>query len=724
MGFYGKAAAALAIAGLLITGCTSQDGGLSWDDANLLADDELPKYFNSGPVLAHTDHDEALTRLEHHQNVIALRAYSYTVSDNPAIHRPLTSLAGFVPSKVTPKTDPVPPPPLLGDPPDRWDWREQGAGLPPVRDQGMCGSCWAFSTVAALEAAVAVFDGDHVDLSEQHLIDCNTQGFGCGGGMYVHEMHQDPGAISEGDYPYRGNDGACASTGLPRPHKIESHATLPTGDIEAIKSAIYLYGSVSTAMAAGCGSIPGYSGGVYDSTECNNAMQDHAVSLVGYDDTVTHAQGSGVWIVRNSWGPSWGESGYMRIAYGVANLGTYMPNYVVYEPLDPTDTDEDGIIDIRDNCPNDVNADQLDADLDGDGDACDSTFDPIEHTVSLSDDDSRSIALGFAFPFFGESYSDVYVNSDGNLTFNQPDAESIARDEIRFLTGPPRIALIYADLNPSGAGSVTFLKEDPDTLTINYNGVPEYSRSGAGGSNSASVTLHSSGSITIHVSANSLTGTEPKCIVGVTRGGAGTSASETDISSAAPGPLSYEGASAVYEVFSGGEAFDLTDVTVTFSGTADSNMPPTASIDASVISGDAPLEVSFSGQGSDGDGSITSYHWDFSDGTQSAEQNVDKTFETDGEYPVTLTVTDNQGGRGTANVTIYVGCEPPPDGDSDSDSDDDRGPGLLPMGSDDTMFATCAVTGPRRGSAGDATKEAATVFLLVSLAILGMRRRN
>lgn len=714
----------------VVAGC-SQDGMPEGFAGGLARD---LKYFDSGPVLASLDRAVAADRLAHHKRLIDVRGYSYTVGDNPAMHRDLSQLAGLARPDVVPKGDEAPLPPLLGDPPERWDWREQGRGLPPARDQGTCGSCWAFSTVAALETAVAAFDGEHVDLSEQYLVDCNTMGYGCGGGFYVHEMHENPGAVWERDYPYTAYDGSCRASGLERPYKILRSGSVEAGNIAQIKQAIYQYGSVSVSMNA-CGSIPGYTGGVYDSTECNWGVTNHAVSLVGWDDTVTHAQGRGVWIMRNSWGAGWGEDGYMRVAYGVAQVAEVDATYVEYEPTDPTDTDEDGVIDLRDNCPEIDNADQLDADLDGQGDACDSSFDPIERSLTLADDDSQSIALGFEFPFFGETYTEVNINSDGNLTFGSADSQSEARSQQRFLTGPPRIAVLYADLNPSNGGSVTYRKDDESTFTVTYQGVPEYTRSGGGGANTAEVRLHASGLIEVTIEANTTSGNDPRCIVGISRGGAGNSASESDLSGESSGTISYEGTTAVFETFSASDSFDLTSVALSFSGTVEPNMAPSASIGASLLSGEPPLEVSFSGRGADEDGEVIAYHWDFGDRTVSDKQTTTKVFEYEGQYTVTLTVTDDQGGTGTATTVIVVGEGVPEtdggtDGDTDSDTDSDdpggEGPGGGVPASGEGPISTMVGYGACSAAPASASAPGAALWVLLGLAAasaLGRRAR-
>lgn len=709
----------LTVCSLGTVACTADD---PLADALIDALEGDGKYHDPGPLLAHTDDLEVQRRLDYHREVIAVRGYSYRVSDNPAMHRDPAHLHGLVrPSKV-PKGDTPAPPKLYGDAPERWDWREQGVGLPPPQNQGSCGSCWAYGTTNPLEVAVAIFDNEHVDFSEQHMVDCNTEGSGCWGGYFVPEMIQEPeGAIFEHDYPYEARNGSCRSAGLERQYSIKSWGSVPGGDIDAIKTAIWQYGAVGVTMSS-CGSLPGFSGGIYDSSECNRTSTNHIVTLVGWDDTLTHRQGRGVWVLRNSWGTGWGDGGYGLFAYGVARVAEDAI-FVEYEPLDPTDTDEDGVIDLRDNCPEVVNPTQLDADLDGAGDVCDPTFDTVERALSLADDDSRALHLGFEFPFFGREYSEVYVNSDGNLTFSAGDSLTETRDQSRFLTVAPRIAVLYADLNPSSGGEIRFRKENPNVLTIIYSGVPEFSRSGGGGSNTAEVTLDSSGRISITVTSNTLTGSEPTCIVGISAGGAGNSEPESDLSAVAGRTIAYEGTGAVYEVFSGGETFDLNGTTLTFAATAEPNHPPMAAIEATPRSGPAPLEVQLFGNGSDDDGAVVSYHWDLGDGTTSEAPELTHVFDVEGTYEVTLTVTDDMGDVGSASTTIAVGSDLPPDDEPDPEDDeyptDDDGESDIDPFDDDNDYdepsptrtpagvmgmrgsgCTVSPSTPRRGTAG------------------------
>jgi inhibitor of cysteine peptidase len=217
--------------------------------------------------------------------------------------------------------------------PSAFSWCDQGA-CTPVRNQGGCGSCWAFSTVAPLESNILYHGGVTRDLSEQYLLSCNSNNWGCDGGFFAHDYHQwkylegepGPGAVYEADFPYTGHEDACNP---PHTHheKIVDWEYVGSGTppIADIKQAILDYGPVSVAIYIR-DDFRYYTGGVFLSDE--NGTPNHAVVLVGWDDS----QGpSGIWYLRNSWGPSWGESGYMRIGYGISSVG-YAANYVIYDP--------------------------------------------------------------------------------------------------------------------------------------------------------------------------------------------------------------------------------------------------------------------------------------------------------------------------------------------------------------------------------------------------------
>jgi hypothetical protein len=218
--------------------------------------------------------------------------------------------------------------------PSSYNWCDD-PGCTPVRDQGACGSCWAFGTVGPLEQAILIQDSSSKDLSEQWLVSCNTDGWGCDGGWWAHDYHISPGSVYEADFPYSATDEPCG--GDYTYHEtiddwvfIGTENSVPSTD--AIKQAIMDHGPVSSAVCVNT-EFQLYDGGVFNPRRPCNSI-NHAIVLAGWDDT------KGAWLLRNSWGPDWGEDGYMWIAYGKSYVG-YSANYVVYGGgTEPTPTPE------------------------------------------------------------------------------------------------------------------------------------------------------------------------------------------------------------------------------------------------------------------------------------------------------------------------------------------------------------------------------------------------
>ncbi|MBN1164678.1 MAG: T9SS type A sorting domain-containing protein [Candidatus Krumholzibacteriota bacterium] len=201
-----------------------------------------------------------------------------------------------------------------------FDWRTN-EGTTPARDQGpVCGSCWAFAAVGQLEGHARIYDRKILDLSEQQLIDCNTFGDDCDGGNHWHayEIFRDYGAVDEGCIPYRESDGfAC------RQESCEIHAriggySVVKNNVFSIKQAL-LKGPVATVLYVD-DLFHDYVDGCYD---VDNMLYepDHAVLIVGWDDT--QCGGQGAWICKNSWGTDWGIDGFFYIKYEVSWIGYY-----------------------------------------------------------------------------------------------------------------------------------------------------------------------------------------------------------------------------------------------------------------------------------------------------------------------------------------------------------------------------------------------------------------
>jgi C1A family cysteine protease len=270
------------------------------------------------------------------QREIMAKGHSFTVGYSPAMEYSIPQLCGLVKPNdwrnhaIFEKMEAY----LTALPPS-FDWRDLG-GDTPVRNQGGCGSCWAFGTVQPLEILLSARCGKVVDLSEQYLVSCNENGYGCGGGWFAHGYHEwyvpatmdetDAGAVLEVNFPYQAANVACNGPHA-HPYKINAWyyiAGYTVPSVAAIKQAIQNYGPVAASVCVGS-AFQAYSSGIFDYQETCSGDVNHAVTLVGWNDDL--GTDNGYWILKNSWGSAWGESGYMRIRYGVSKVG-YAANFV------------------------------------------------------------------------------------------------------------------------------------------------------------------------------------------------------------------------------------------------------------------------------------------------------------------------------------------------------------------------------------------------------------
>ncbi|KAH0788832.1 cysteine protease 8 [Histomonas meleagridis] len=195
--------------------------------------------------------------------------------------------------------------------PDNFDWRDKGA-VCPIKDQAQCGSCWAFSAASAAESAWFIANNELISLSEQNLVDCVTSCYGCNGGWpyktYDYVIKKQGGQfMREDDYPYTGTDGSCQWDSSKGVIKIKSYVKISSGDEDDQKEKIYQYGVASICIDASQWSFQMYQSGIYDEESCSSYRLNHAVNAVGYGVQ----DGTPYWIVRNSWGTSWGDKGYI-----------------------------------------------------------------------------------------------------------------------------------------------------------------------------------------------------------------------------------------------------------------------------------------------------------------------------------------------------------------------------------------------------------------------------
>ncbi|CAH1963340.1 unnamed protein product [Acanthoscelides obtectus] len=214
------------------------------------------------------------------------------------------------------------------DLPTAVDWNQKGA-VTKVKDQGTCGSCWAFSAVGALEAQHLQTNGSLLDLSAQELVDCADATYGnmgCAGGLMDNAFNfvKVKGILTEKEYPYKGISDYCRQK--QEGFKIQSYVDVANQDEKVLAKAVAQVGPVSCAMDASY--IQLYSHGIIDrSCGCDNARYslNHGVLVVGYGEE----NGVQFWLVKNSWGTGWGEDGYFKLrkddknTCGIATLSSY-----------------------------------------------------------------------------------------------------------------------------------------------------------------------------------------------------------------------------------------------------------------------------------------------------------------------------------------------------------------------------------------------------------------
>ncbi|XP_029938416.1 cathepsin L1 [Salarias fasciatus] len=214
---------------------------------------------------------------------------------------------------------------------DGWfvDYRSLGY-VTEVKDQGYCGSCWAFSTTGAIEGQIYKKTGQLMSLSEQNLVDCSKAygTYGCNGAWMAnaYDYVVSNGLQATDTYPYTSVDTQpCYYDSRLAVAHIKDYRFIPKGDEQALADAVATVGPITVAVDADHSSFLFYSSGIYDEPNCNPNNLSHAVLLVGYGSE----GGQDYWIIKNSWGTSWGEGGYMRMirdgrnTCGIASYALY-----------------------------------------------------------------------------------------------------------------------------------------------------------------------------------------------------------------------------------------------------------------------------------------------------------------------------------------------------------------------------------------------------------------
>merc|ERR1712000_126023 len=199
--------------------------------------------------------------------------------------------------------------------PSSVDWRKEGA-VTGVKNQQQCGSCWSFSTTGNIEGQWKLAGHDLVSLSEQQLVDCDKVDQGCNGGEMADGFRYSikNGNMLESEYPYKARDGTCHYDSSKVVARISSWEQVSDDETQM---AAYCAKNGPLSIGINAGPMQLYGGGIANPRFCNPNALDHGVLIVGYGEE----SGTDYWIIKNSWGKSWGEEGYYRIVRGTGKCG-------------------------------------------------------------------------------------------------------------------------------------------------------------------------------------------------------------------------------------------------------------------------------------------------------------------------------------------------------------------------------------------------------------------
>jgi len=274
--------------------------------------------------------EEMARRLEGMRAVLAAEGHTFEIGQNEAMNYPIEQLCGLNPN-------------LAGPEDAEFENPEEGfytvEALPTsftgkcggVRNQGSCGSCWAFGIIGAIESQWAYVTGTYYDFAERYLLDCNTYGYSCSGGWFTafNDCKYPKYFKYESCYPYTPKKQTCTAPSSCNADYVTSWAYVGSSSgvpsTSSIQQKIYDHGAVTAAVYVDS-YWQAYTSGCF--TRNASGSVNHAIVLCGWDNNKC-GTGVGAWKLKNSWGTSWGESGFMWIKYGVQKVG-YAACYANY----------------------------------------------------------------------------------------------------------------------------------------------------------------------------------------------------------------------------------------------------------------------------------------------------------------------------------------------------------------------------------------------------------
>jgi cathepsin L len=264
--------------------------------------------FRLGIYLSQSQYVREFNAADHGFTVDLNQFATYTAAESVA-------LRGYLPRSRIPGHD-LPDTPVHGAP-ATLDWRDKGV-VQKIKDQGKCGGCWAFAAVGAQESAWAIKKGQLTSLSEQNLVDCVSTCKGCNGGnvdlAYNYVIQRQSAHFnSESGYPYQAITSTCRYKAADALTTISDFGTVSRTET-ALVNVLNQYGPIGVAIDASKNSFQLYRSGIYNEPSCSSTKLDHAVTLIGYGTSP-----SNYFLVKNSWGTSWGEAGYIRLTRNGSN---------------------------------------------------------------------------------------------------------------------------------------------------------------------------------------------------------------------------------------------------------------------------------------------------------------------------------------------------------------------------------------------------------------------